>query len=124
YTVLQPGDTCAICDNQLLLRPFYMFPCQHRFHSDCLVAELRPYLSPVLQSRLRDLQKQLSTVCATASDTTSVGSTSLSLRDQLKTDIDSIVASECLYCGDYMINNIDQPFIKDEDFDRITKEWE
>ena len=50
------------------------------------------------------LQKQLSTISSTGGgDTVSVASASLSARDQVKNDIDSIVASQCLYCGDYMI---------------------
>ncbi|XP_054289696.1 vacuolar protein sorting-associated protein 18 homolog isoform X1 [Macrosteles quadrilineatus] len=124
YTVLEPGDACAVCDIRLILRPFYVFPCGHRFHADCLVTELKQHLSQQTQNELRDLQKKLANLCATATDTTSAGTASLLGREQVKTDIDTIVASECLYCGDYMINALDQPFIKDEDYDRITKEWE
>lgn len=125
YTVVRPTDVCSICNIQLLLRPFYVFPCQHRFHSDCLITELNPLLSAPVREKLHDLQKQLSTISSTGGgDTVSVGSASLSARDQVKNDIDSIVASQCLYCGDYMIRAIDQPFIADKDYDRIIKEWE
>ena len=41
------GDTerCYSCDKQLLTRGFYVFPCQHAFHSDCLYREVRVLLS-------------------------------------------------------------------------------
>jgi len=36
-------------------------------------------------------------------DGMSTGSAVISARDQIKSDIDDIVASECIYCGDNMI---------------------
>lgn len=36
-------------------------------------------------------------------DAVSISSTSISAREQVKADIDAIVASECLYCGEMMI---------------------
>jgi len=80
----------------------------------------------------------------------SISSTSISLRDQIKADIDEIIASECIYCGDgmlkyvklidffelilfknsiynsliFQIRLIDVPFIPDDDYDRTQKEWE
>lgn len=57
------------------------------------------------------------------SDTVSVnGSTSLSNRDVVKNEIEGILASECLYCGDIMINSIDKPFI--EDWDKVNLDWQ
>lgn len=48
----------------------------------------------------------------------------MSAKDTVKAEIDNIIASECLYCGENMIRNIDKPFIEDHDYDRIMKEWE
>ncbi|PSN40464.1 Vacuolar protein sorting-associated protein 18 [Blattella germanica] len=120
YAFVQVRDTCAICDLQLLLRPFYLFPCGHRFHSDCLLAEIGPVLPSGKRNKLHDLLKQLNA----RDDTTSLGSATLSARDQVKQDIDSIIAAECLYCGEIMIRSIDRPFIEDEDYERVMKEWE
>ncbi|XP_076171976.1 vacuolar protein sorting-associated protein 18 dor [Ptiloglossa arizonensis] len=121
-TFVHAKDTCNICDVQLLLRPFYVFPCGHRFHSDCLVAALTPMLSMDQRTKLADLQQQLTTL-SNKPDITSVGSTSLSKKDQIKADIDELVASECLYCGELMIETIDKPFIEEEDYERVMKEW-
>lgn len=123
YAFVKARDECSICDLQLLMRPFYLFPCGHRFHSDCLLTELNPMLPPGKRNKLHDLQRQLVTFSA-RDDNASVGSATMSARDQIKADIDSIIASECLYCGDMMIRSIDQPFIEDEDYERVMKEWE
>ena len=34
--------------------------------------------------------------------------------EQLKEELDDIVASECVLCGDAMIKTVDQPFVGDE----------
>lgn len=34
----------------------------------------------------------------------------ISLRDQLKTDIENILSAECTMCGSLMINQLDKPF--------------
>jgi hypothetical protein len=48
----------------------------------------------------------------------------MSAREIVKSEIDNIVASECLFCGENMIRNIDKPFIEDYEYDKIAKEWE
>lgn len=58
------------------------------------------------------------------SDNISTGSAGLSAKDNVRAEIDNILGSECLYCGETMIRNIDLPFIEDEDYERIIKEWE
>ncbi|XP_076764775.1 vacuolar protein sorting-associated protein 18 homolog isoform X1 [Xylocopa sonorina] len=123
-TFVYAKDTCNSCDVKLLLRPFYVFPCGHRFHSDCLVAALTPMLSMDQRTKLVNLQRQLTAISNTRpEDTASVASVSLSTKDQIKADIDELVASECLYCGELMIESIDKPFIEEEDYERVMKEW-
>jgi hypothetical protein len=36
YAIVEPGERCYICRLPLLARQFFVFPCQHAFHSDCL----------------------------------------------------------------------------------------
>lgn len=38
-------DKCSGCGNFLLLRPFFLFPCSHKFHADCLEKSLIHLLS-------------------------------------------------------------------------------
>lgn len=58
--MIQSSDLCCSCDIQLLMRPFYVFPCSHNFHVDCLIMELKPYLSEYNINRIRSLQVGLS----------------------------------------------------------------
>jgi tetratricopeptide (TPR) repeat protein len=36
YAIVEPGERCYICRLPLLARQFFVFPCQHAFHADCL----------------------------------------------------------------------------------------
>lgn len=36
YAIVEPGERCYICRLPLLVRQFFVFPCQHAFHADCL----------------------------------------------------------------------------------------
>ena len=53
------GDTerCSSCDKQLLTRAFYIFPCQHAFHSNCLYREVRVLLSDAQRVEADKLQQ-------------------------------------------------------------------
>lgn len=44
YMLINSSDTCEVCNITLMIRPFYMFPCHHKFHTDCLLNELGPSL--------------------------------------------------------------------------------
>lgn len=61
-------------------------------------------LSLERQTRLAELQYQL-TLATDPQRQTIEGSVSASLstKEQVKADIDDLVASECLYCGELMI---------------------
>ncbi|KAJ8929810.1 hypothetical protein NQ314_017407, partial [Rhamnusium bicolor] len=127
YTIINSSDTCEVCNITLMIRPFYMFPCHHKFHTDCLLKELSPTLGKGQRkkNRLADLERQLKILNnQTNVDNISTGSTGMSARDQVKCEIDNILASECLYCGENMIRNIDKPFVEDYEYEHIMKEWE
>jgi hypothetical protein len=38
-------------------------------------------------------------------------------------ELDDLVASECIFCGDTMVKMIDKPFIEEEDYERVMLEW-
>lgn len=125
YSIIKSSDICSLCELQLLLRPFYIFPCGHYFHADCLTTELLPVISADSRNRLLDLQKQLNNLSSGQQvDNISTASTSLSAKDVIKCEIDNIVASDCYFCGDYMVDSIDKPFILESDYNRVMKEWE
>ncbi|CAH0563550.1 unnamed protein product [Brassicogethes aeneus] len=125
FTNISSSDICDLCINILMIRPFYLFPCHHKFHSDCLLHELSPSLGPAKKNRLSELERQLKHINNQSNiDNLSTGSTGMSTKDIIKAEIDNILASECVYCGENMIRNIDMPFIKDSEYNLILKEWE
>ena len=78
--------------------------------------------APARRNKLSDLQRQLSVLSNIELST--ITTNGLPLREILRNEIDDLVASECIFCGEYMINCIDKPFITDEDWDKVMKEWE
>lgn len=37
FITIDAGEQCSHCSNLLLTRQFYVFPCHHTFHADCLI---------------------------------------------------------------------------------------
>lgn len=58
----------------------------------------------------------------TASVNGGAAGNTMSQRDTIKNEIETILAAECLFCGERMINLIDKPFI--EDWDRVNLDWQ
>lgn len=96
---------------------------------------MTPQLSCYKQTRLEELQRKLAATAQTSKsrhrpapkeegDTSSIGKGSaVTSREQIKSDIDDIVASECVYCGELMIKSIDKPFIDPEKFEEEKSSW-
>lgn len=37
---IEGDQVCELCDQAILSRVFYLFPCSHAFHADCLLREV------------------------------------------------------------------------------------
>lgn len=37
FITIDANEQCSSCSNLLLTRQFYVFPCHHTFHADCLI---------------------------------------------------------------------------------------
>lgn len=80
--------------------------------------------------RLSQLRKELQTLSLnsagsnqqTNGSNSTTENTNASKREAIKNSIETILAAECLFCGEHMINNIDKPFI--EDWDRANLDWQ
>ncbi|KAG0369768.1 Pep3/Vps18/deep orange family-domain-containing protein [Gamsiella multidivaricata] len=59
FAVVASTERCTACDYPLLTRQFYIFPCQHTFHADCLIKKLTPFLSTRQLKHLDELQEQI-----------------------------------------------------------------
>jgi vacuolar protein sorting-associated protein 18 len=122
YGYVGQNQPCDICGYSVMTRQFYMFPCLHVYHGDCLQKEVMVHLDEEQQRRVTQLETAIAsespskTVLETVDveSVASVGSVMTEM-EKLKTALDDIIASECLLCGSIMINSIDQPFYNPSD---------
>lgn len=82
YAVVEPGERCYECGMPLLSRQFFVFPCQHGFHSDCLGKKVVEGLGPGRAARIRELQVRIGK-----------GLVSGGKREGMVAELDSLVAS-------------------------------
>lgn len=50
FVVVDSAAKCDTCSLPLLARQFYVFPCQHAFHADCLIKEVGGISAPLAYS--------------------------------------------------------------------------
>jgi len=104
YAIVEPGEKCYVCSLPLLSRQFYVFPCQHAFHSDCLGRRVLEGCGAAKARRIKECQAQISR-----------GMVKGERREAMIAELDSLVASACILCSDYAIRRINEPFVKDDD---------
>ncbi|OAP61064.1 hypothetical protein AYL99_03265 [Fonsecaea erecta] len=104
YAIVEAGERCWICTLPVLSRQFFVFPCQHAFHSDCLGKRVLESSGSSKRKRIKDLQTEVN-------QGLSVGVQ----RQKLVAELDGLVAEQCVLCGDLGIKQIDEPFIHEGD---------
>ncbi|KAL3425373.1 Vacuolar protein sorting-associated protein 18-like protein [Phlyctema vagabunda] len=109
YAIVEPGEKCYVCELPLLSRQFFVFPCQHAFHSDCLGRKVMEQVGVATGKRIREVQNQISRGMVTGAK-----------RDTAIAELDGLIASSCILCSDFAIKRIDEPFVSVTD-DKL--EW-
>jgi vacuolar protein sorting-associated protein 18 len=104
YAIVEPGERCYVCRLPLLVRQFFVFPCQHAFHSDCLSKKVIELAGMARGKRIRELEQDVTRG-------TAVGKK----REALIKELDSLVASACVLCSELAVKQIDEPFISARD---------
>ncbi|KAF9475624.1 DigA protein [Pholiota conissans] len=59
FITIDANEQCSHCSNLLLTRQFYVFPCHHTFHADCLIGLVKEYLPASTLRRIVTLQTEL-----------------------------------------------------------------
>ncbi|KAI0002078.1 Pep3/Vps18/deep orange family-domain-containing protein [Russula vinacea] len=59
FITVDAGEKCSVCSIPILTRQFYVFPCHHAFHADCLVGLTKEYLPAHALRRLLLLQDEI-----------------------------------------------------------------
>eukprot|EP01119_Soliformovum_irregulare_P019402 TRINITY_DN6133_c0_g1_i1.p1 TRINITY_DN6133_c0_g1~~TRINITY_DN6133_c0_g1_i1.p1 ORF type:complete len:143 (+),score=43.49 TRINITY_DN6133_c0_g1_i1:76-504(+) len=112
---------CELCGYPTLSRDFYLFPCGHTFHAQCLRTEMMKYLDNVEKVRVTELTQKIQNLSQNRKKTIGSGANSeekpesvgvvVSKYDSLRDELDDIIACDCLFCGEVMIKSITEPFI-------------
>ncbi|XP_061346723.1 vacuolar sorting protein 18 isoform X2 [Gastrolobium bilobum] len=145
-TVIDRDEECGVCRRKILtagreigmgrgytsvgqMAPFYVFPCGHAFHAQCLIAHVTRCTVEAHAEYILDLQKQL-TLMGSEAGRESNGTLSseesipsMTTVDKLRSQLDDAIASECPFCGDLMIREISLPFILPEEEHHVLS-WE
>jgi hypothetical protein len=87
YAIVEPGEKCRDCGLPLLSRQFFVFPCQHAFHSDCLGKKVLEQAGVGKSRRIKECQVQISK-----------GLVSGVKREAMIAELDSLIASD--WCVD------------------------
>ncbi|XP_077238877.1 zinc ion binding protein isoform X2 [Tasmannia lanceolata] len=145
YAVIDRDQECGGCRRKILtvegarrmargytslgpMAPFYVFPCGHSFHAQCLIAHVTQCTNRTQAEYILDLQKQISLLGDRATTHSNVHTedesiTSMSPADKIRSQLDDAIASECPFCGELMIREISLPFILPEEAQQATT-WE
>lgn len=59
YAIVEPGERCWKCRLPLLMRQFFVFPCQHAFHADCLGEMVMQMAGMGKGKRIRELRAEI-----------------------------------------------------------------
>ncbi|KAJ2732293.1 tethering complex subunit [Coemansia sp. BCRC 34962] len=124
FAVLSAEEACQACAQPLWSRRFYVFPCQHSFHGDCLTRRVVGACNRVQRRRIHELQgqsaeisrmrRQLRLSPLLAARAAAAKESDEQLEQQLrrvKQQLDALVAGECVLCGEAMIKSIAEPFV-------------
>ncbi|PWW80483.1 hypothetical protein C7212DRAFT_356596 [Tuber magnatum] len=98
YAIVEPGERCYVCQYPLLSRQFFVFPCQHAFHSDCLTAEVVAGGGVGRSRKVRELKGEIEHARGKR-------------REAKVEEFDALVAAECVLCSEFAIKKIDEPFV-------------
>ncbi|KAG4302522.1 hypothetical protein PCANB_001152 [Pneumocystis canis] len=105
FAILNTEERCNICQNMLLNDKFYIFPCQHCFHKDCLYSRILEETTFWQYRQIQDLQSMK------FKSENDISMKSPEKREQLEKELDDIISAECILCGSNIVQSIDKSFI-------------
>ncbi|KKY13629.1 putative vacuolar protein sorting protein [Diplodia seriata] len=100
YAIVEPGEKCYICRLPLLARQFFVFPCQHAFHSECLGKRVVEQSGRSKANRIGKLQTEVMKGMSTGAS-----------RERAARELDELVAAACILCSELAVKQIDEPFV-------------
>jgi len=117
---LTAQQRCEYCSIALFGKQFYLFPCSHGFHADCLLRRIHLHVDASQLQHVRGLEEQLKMSANRTKDATD--KRTLALIEYLQAELDGCIAADCPLCGYAMIKSLSVPLIADSDADDL-KSW-
>lgn len=118
YSILKVGQKCEICSQNLLSKAYYVFPCGHLFHSECIIEEIIS-IDPNykgIEEKLKLLTLDTKSVSYVRQQNFLVNSVSsqnktnyMDSKEKVASELDQIISSECIYCGSLLPSYTDKP---------------
>ncbi|KAF2404800.1 vacuolar sorting-associated protein [Trichodelitschia bisporula] len=107
--VVAPGEKCFVCRMPLVVRAFFVFPCQHAFHADCLAGKVVELAGLGKGRRIRELQGEIAN-----------GVHGGRGRERKARELDELVGGSCVLCSELAVKQIDVPFVSPNE---TVDEW-
>lgn len=136
YALVEPGEQCFLCYFPLATRKFYVFPCQHTFHCDCLLEVVLKSSDYRLISEIRRIRAQSAQVVAAAAAATTANSgastprggvsattAAAAAKEEMAKKIDAALLHSCVLCSDARIDSVDNPLVSTLDTRSQAGEW-
>lgn len=127
YGFIPASGKCDLCSHNILTREFFLFPCSHAFHMNCLSKEVRAASSQTKAKRILELETQIRRLTqikdSGTENTDQNTNTLISQLEDLKKELSDHVAMECIFCGEVMIRSVDLQFIDDDHEQAELNSW-
>jgi len=107
------GQRCEYCNDAIFNKQFYLFPCSHGFHSDCLLKRVftHKHLDKAQLNTVKGLEDQLRVVAVRAKDN---DKRALAQQEFLQNELDGFIAADCPLCGFVIIRSLSIPLVPDD----------
>lgn len=111
---------CEECGDMVFCRPFYLFPCSHGFHEDCLMKKVTPFLDSSQINIIQSLKEKINVLNLRVKDGDKRAMAQLECAQD---DFDGCIAGDCPLCGYLMIKALSVPLVFGNSNDE-AKTWE
>jgi vacuolar protein sorting-associated protein 18 len=135
---IDSNETCSLCDQALMLQSiFYIFACGHHYHGDCLFTYVRRLVHHKSENQSKENQRSQASTTTSVKTTNERNKSQQNTKNPTQKDIDVInrlqsiiasgiapqsrdmesvqqelddlVASHCVLCGEVAVDLLDQP---------------
>lgn len=114
--VLSLSKQCDMCRRNVFSEKFFAFPCRHAFHYSCMQRTKCRYLTMEQYQSYNVLAKSLESAVTTGASEREI--------QTIESELEDIIADECLICGYVLIQSITEPFISPSESVENVESWE